>query len=180
MGQNTEGDDLTKHAHLIHTRNRGNQYITYAWSVCDLYGGLVGPLYNDRHYVEFMLSVPHETLSDGAFTRQVSDQGAIVNEKRTGQVKLFQQYYPQYYPHAGVQLSEFDWSNRLDKDALAKAKDAALWPLVPGGHRPTHDFFDSEKLRGLYHNALYGDMKSYYQLNSVQPIAWAVERGYVR
>lgn len=177
--QNTEGDDLTKHAHLIHTRNRGNQYITYAWQGCDLYGGLVGPIYNDRHYVEFMLSLPHEVLNEGTFDFEVPMAGTI-REVRTGQVELFQRYFPEHYPYARLPLDAFDWANRLDPDALAKAKGAALWPLVPNGSKPSHGFFNAAKFKELYRKAVNGDMRSYYLLNSVQPLAWAIEKGYVQ
>lgn len=173
----TEGDDLTRHAHLIHTRNRGNQYITYAWQSLDLYGGFVGPIYNDRHYVEFMLSLPHEVLSQGAFTYAVAKK-SNVNESRTGQVSLFQRYFPEHYPVAGLSHDKYDWTNRLDVNALRKAGSEALWPLTPDGR--IHDFFKSEALADLYRRAANGDMRSYYLLNSVQPLAWAVGKGYVK
>jgi len=176
--EHTEGDDLTKHAQLIHTRNRGNQYITYAWQACDLYGGMVGPIFNDRHYIEFMLSLPHDVLSSGAFSYDVS-RTSKVHEKRTGQVELFRRFFPQHYPNAGLPFDAYDWTNRLDLDALIKARDKALWPLTSNG-AISHDFFKQSKLKELYKKAVAHDMRSYYLLNSIQPIAWAIQKGYVR
>ena len=162
--EETEGDDLLRHAHLIHSRNRGSQYITYAWQACDLLaGGFVSSPYDDRYYLEFMYSLPHEFRMD-----------------RSGQVELFERYYPSLYPAAGLPETAYDERNTLDLDALRLAGEAALWPLEADGSKPGEDFFRPDTLAELYQRAASGDLRAYYLLNSVQPVAWAVDRGYVR
>lgn len=161
--QNTEGDDLLRHAHLIHTRNRGSQYITYAWAWSDVWGGFVTP-YDDREYIRFMYSLPHE-----------------LRENRNGQVQVFQRYHSDIYPTAGkVEGQDFERTNRLDLDALVKAKEAALWPLAADGSKPSCGLFRPDKIATLYNNAVNGSLRSYYLLNSIQPLAWAIDEEYVK
>lgn len=154
----TEGDNVIRHAYLIRARTRGSQYINYAIAAADLWGGMVSP-YNDRDYITFMLSLPE-----------------VYREGRSGQIQLFQRYWPQLWPAAGITsgIHRRD-TNTLDRDSIS---EKSLWPV--GLKTWEHDLISREFVDGLYKKALAGDVRSFYLLNSIQPVVWALRKGYVK
>ena len=157
----TEGDDYLTRATLVRLRNHEIPAITNPWAAIDLWGSLVAPYY-DRDFIEFMLSLPHETLRN-----------------RSGQVELFARYHPDLWPHAGLDLSTLNCTNTLNKETIARGGLRSIWPLAGDGSKPRSALFRPEGIAALEEKALAGDEASWFRLNSLQPIAWAVEKGYV-
>ena len=154
----TEGWDIGVRVDLIRLRNRGSQYITYAWAAADLWGGYVSP-YTDTDYVRTMLSLP-----------------LAAREKCIGQRRYGQKYFPHILPNARVPRTAWDVSNTLNKTTVS---EAALWPLVASGAKPRHHYFKPAAIQTLYSNAMHGYMQSFFMLHSLQPLAWCVDKGYV-
>lgn len=143
---------------LIRLRNRGSQYITYAWAAADLWGGYVAP-YTDREYVTTMLSLPLKAREFCVAQRQYG-------------VK----FLPGLLPNAGVPADRWDVSNTLNNTTISAE---ALWPLLADGTKPAHPFFVPAGIQGLYKRALAGDVKSFFLLHSLQPLAYMIDKGYV-
>lgn len=159
MWKTRECDDLTASCALIRLRNRGSQLVTASWATTDLWNGYVTP-YLDREYVVTMLSMPVEA-----------------RQNRIGQRKYASQRFPAIFPNAGVPASAYDVSNTLNATSIC---NEALWPLVADGSKPAHPYFNPAGIESMYQRALEGHLPSFYQLRSLQPIAWAIEKGYVK
>lgn len=144
---------------LIRLRNRGSQYITYSWAAADLWGCYVAP-FTDREYVTTMLSLPYKSRI------KCRDQKLYAAER-----------YPRIFPDGGVPRSAWDVRNTINNTTIS---EEALWPLVADGSKPAHPYFEQAGIRALYQKALSGDAHSFFLLHSLQPIAWAIDRGYVR
>jgi len=154
----SEGDTDDVNLDLIRLRNRGSQYITYAWAAADLWGNYVSP-YTDRKYVETMLSLP------------LKARGYCKAQREYGK-----KYFPHILPNAGVSRDAWDVSNTLNKTTVSAE---ALWPLRPDGSLPNHRFFRSENIREFYERALSGDMDCFFLLHSLQPLAYVIDEGFV-
>ena len=144
---------------MVRLRNRGSQYITYAWSATDLWGSYVSP-FTDREYVTTMLSIPLES-----------------REFCTAQRQLGANRFSGIFPNGGVSPDRWDVSNTLNNTTIS---EEALWPLVADGSKPAHPYFVPAGIQGLYAKALSGDAKSFFLLHSLQPLAWAIDKGYVK
>lgn len=155
----TEGHDLGSRIDVVRLRNRGSQYITYAWGAADLWGCFVTP-YLDREYVTTILSLPYES------------RVGCRDQKRYGA-----QTFPHIFPDGGVPRTAYDVSNTLNQTTVSAE---ALWPLVPDGSKPAHSFFVPAGIQALYKRALNHDMKCFFWLHSLQPLAWAIDKGYVK
>jgi len=158
--EETEGNWLTRAA-LIRLRDHEIPAITNPWAAVDIWGSLVTPYY-DRGYIEFMLSLPYDVLKD-----------------RRGQKELFARYLPDLWPHAGLRLDTLNCTNTLNTDTIRNGGLRSIWPLVGDGSKPAHRFFNPVGIASLEERALRGDTMAWFWLNSLQPIAWAIEKGYV-
>ena len=155
----SEGHSVGVNLDLIRLRNRGSQYITYAWAAADLWGSYVAP-FTDRAYVTTMLSLPQKA-----------------REFCYAQKEYGKKFLPGLLPNGGVHSSVWDVSNTLNNTTVSAE---ALWPLTADGCRPAHPFFVPAGIQGLYRRALDGDMKSFFWLHSLQPLAYMIDKGYVK
>ena len=155
----SEGHSVGVNLDLIRLRNRGSQYITYAWAAADLWGSYVAP-FTDRAYVTTMLSLPQKA-----------------REFCYAQKEYGKKFLPGLLPNGGVHSSAWDVSNTLNNTTVSAE---ALWPLTADGCRPAHPFFVPAGIQGLYRRALDGDMKSFFWLHSLQPLAYMIDKGYVK
>ena len=155
----TEFKEPTARCDLIRVRNRGSQYIAYAWAATDLWNGYVAP-FTDREYITTMLSMP-----------------VPIRHSRSGQLQYMHQYFPKVFPNAGVSCTAYDISNTLNKTSVCAD---AVWPLLADGSKPAHNFFRPTEISAMHYRGLTGDMESFFWLRSLQPIAWAIDKGYVK
>jgi len=169
---------------LARIRDRTAQYTAYPWTVIvDLWSSVVTP-YADRDYVSFMLSLP-----------------VHLRHNRAAQSELMAQYFPKVFDRRGCWNSRpwaglrWDYFDSISDDARVRARNAydvgnivdensisgmALWPLEPDGSKPAHPFFAARGMAALYERAVgERDVGSFFHLNSLQPIAWAIDKGYV-
>lgn len=157
----TEGKSLTSRSALIRLRNRCSVYITYPWSAIDLWSSIETP-YCDRNYVRFMLSLSDQVLM-----------------KRSGQRALLAEYHSDIWQYAGVPRSAYSTANQLNSETI-RNEPRAFWPLARDGSQPVHSYFKSAIIRQLYQRGIGGDTKAWQLLTSLQSIAWAVNKGYVK
>lgn len=158
LWKTSEGATIGVDLDLIRFRNRGSQYITYAWAATDLWGSYVAP-FTDRKYVETMLSLPQ------------SARELCIAQRRYGK-----QYFPGIMPDGGMPRSAWDVANTINDTSVSHE---SLWPLVENGSRPAHPLFNPVGVRNLYARAMTGDMKAAFWLQSLQPLAYMIERGHV-
>ena len=71
-----------------------------------------------------------------------------------------------------------DARNTTNVDTIT-GNPQAFWPLLCDGGRPRHRFFNPIGIKALYVKAITGHKPSWGLLASLQPIAWAIEKGYV-
>jgi len=117
--------------------------------------------YLDRDYVASMLSLGEQALSG-----------------RSAQQQVFAKYHSDIWQYAGIPYQELDIRNTTNADTIT-GNPRAFWPLLPDGSRPNHKFFNPEGIKALYAKAIGGHVPSWALLASLQPIAWAIEKGYV-
>jgi len=158
--QETEGLTQIHRAALVRLRNRCPAIITSTWAAIDIWNSMVAP-YLDRDHVVAMLSLEEQSLYDRLAQRQV-----------------FARYHSDFWQYAGIPYQELDCRNTLNLDTIT-GNPQAFWPLLCDGSRPRHRFFDPEGIKKLYVKAIGGCRRSWGLLASLQPIAWAIEKGYV-
>lgn len=158
--QETEGLTLVHRAALVRLRNRCPTTITYTWGALDLWGSMVSP-FLDRGYNIAMLSLAEQSLNG-----------------RSAQQRVFAKYHSDIWQYAGIPYPELDIRNTTNVDTIT-GNPQALWPLLCDGARPHHRFFRPAGIKTLYTRAIEGHKPSWGLLASLQPIAWAVEKGYV-
>jgi len=143
-------------ATLIRLRNRGSAYLTGPWALADLWGGIVTPYY-DRDYVKFMLSMPPKMLY-----------------QRIAQQRLLEWTWPSTWPHGNhPNPRSLCWKGTVVPDTIT-GNEHAFWPLKDGLQ---HRFFN-KSVQALYDTAITGNTISWGLLASLQPIAWALQKGY--
>lgn len=159
---NTEGDSLFVRSTLIRLRNRCSQTITYPWAALDLWGSIV-PVYCDRNYVQSMLSFPVDKLRD-----------------RNCQQEMIAKYFPKIWPHSGLNLNTMDCTNTMNTETIRNGGLRSIWPLVVDGSKPVHKLFKPGGIKTIVNMALGGDTQTWFLSQSLQSIAWAVDKGYTR
>lgn len=115
----------------------------------------------DRDYIIAMLSLGEQALSG-----------------RSAQQQVFAKYHSDFWQYAGIPYRNLDDRNTTNVNTIAN-NPRAFWPLLPDGSRPDHRFFSPKGIKALYAKAVKGHKSSWALLASLQPVAWAVERGYV-
>jgi len=158
--EETEGLTSIHRAALVRLRNRCPVTITSTWAAIDIWNSMVTP-YLDREYVTFMLSLGEQALTG-----------------RSAQQQVLTKYHSDFWQYAGIPYQELDTRNTINADTIT-GNPRAFWPLLPDGSQPGHRFFNPEGIKALYDKAIAGHVPSWGLLASLQPIAWAIERGYV-
>lgn len=158
--EETEGLTSIHRAALVRLRNRCPLSITGAWAALDIWNSMVTP-YLDREHLTLMLSLTEQSLGG-----------------RSAQQQVFKKYHPDIWQYAGIPYQKLDRRNTTNVDTIT-GNPRAFWPLLSDGSRPAHRFFNPEGIEALYARAIGGHKCSWGRLASLQPIAWAVEKGYV-
>ena len=154
--QTTEGLSFQARAALFRVRNRTANIMRPALDSADLWGGAVAP-YADRRHAAWMLALPDE-LREGR---------RLVIETTTTRV-------PQIFNRpSGLTDDSYDSNNTLDEDL---ASEETIWPL----NGFAHDLFKTERVKEICQGAAAVDMPSVRLAWGLQPIAWAMKRGYVK
>ncbi len=158
--QETEGLTLIHRAALVRLRNRCPIVVTYTWGAVDIWNSMVSP-FLDRDYVIAMLSL-HELALCG----------------RSAQQEVFAKYHSDIWKYGGIPHNKMDVRNTTNVDTIT-GNPRAFWPLLCDGGRPRHRLFNPAGIKTLYVKAIGGHKPSWGLLASLQPIAWAIEKGYV-
>lgn len=158
--QETEGLTPIHRAILVILRNRNSTVITYTFAATDIWNLMVVP-YLDRGWVTSILSLGEQSLAG-----------------RSAHQRVFAKYHSDIWKYAGIPYQELDTRNTINVDTIT-GNQQAFWPLLPDGSRPDHKFFNPAGIEALYAKAIGGHKPSWGLLASLQPIAWAIEKGYV-
>jgi hypothetical protein len=153
-----EGPNFVVRADVARLRNRIAR-LEHLMTICaDLWGGEVSP-YCDKDWARWALSMPPEWRLD---------RKAIIDMACT--------YWPHIFGRPS-DLGTYSGENTIDLDL---ASEQTMWPLLPEGSNFGHDLLRPEAIRAICRGAAALDMKAIRKAWALQPLAWAIRKGYVR
>jgi len=156
----TEGPDDIIRGTLVRLRNRCSQYVVYTWGALDLWNSMV-PVYCDRDYVSTMLGFPKNVLRN-----------------RIGQQQMLRTYHGNIWFNPGLDPKSWCEDNTLNIETINHGLLRSLWPLLATGFRPASCFFNPNEISKLIEKALRPDEHTWFKLNSLQSLAWAIGEGW--